>query len=404
MTAKKQLKGSVLGGTLLIAGCCIGAGMLGLPVLSAPAGFIPTLVMFFASWLFMTITGLLFLEVNLWFKDDVSIISMAGRTLGNIGRAIGWVVFLFLFYSLMVAYVSGSGQLFADYFHGMTNISIPVWAGSLVFIAIFGLFVYLGTGAVDRFNRLLMLGLVLSYILLVVTGLPYVNLELLKHTDWSATTLVIPAMIVSFGFHNLVPTLTTYLHGDARRLRLTIVLGSAIPLMIYLLWEFLILGLVPLHGVGGFQEALANEEMTTQALKTAVGSSWIVDLAHYFAFFAIVTSFLGVSLSFVDFLADGLKINKDRYGKLLLCCLVLGPPFIFAIVYPKVFLIALKYAGGFGAVILFGILPAAMVWSGRYIKKLETKPLVPGGKALLILVILFACAVMALQVAEDIFS
>ena len=39
-------QGKLLGGILLVAGCCIGAGMLGLPVLSAQAGFKPSVVMF----------------------------------------------------------------------------------------------------------------------------------------------------------------------------------------------------------------------------------------------------------------------------------------------------------------------------------------------------------------------
>ena len=52
------------GGILLVAGCCIGAGMLGLPVLSAQAGFAPSILMFFVCWLFMARTGLLLLEVN----------------------------------------------------------------------------------------------------------------------------------------------------------------------------------------------------------------------------------------------------------------------------------------------------------------------------------------------------
>jgi multidrug efflux pump subunit AcrA (membrane-fusion protein) len=59
----------------------------------------------------MVSTGLLLLEVNLWFKDEVSIISMADRTLGTVGKIIGWAGFLFLFYGLMVAYISGTGEL-----------------------------------------------------------------------------------------------------------------------------------------------------------------------------------------------------------------------------------------------------------------------------------------------------
>jgi tyrosine-specific transport protein len=390
-------KGSLFGAILLISGCCIGAGMLGLPVLSALAGFTPSLFIFFLSWLFMTCTGLLLLEVNLWFKEDVSIISMAGRTLGRYGQFVGWIVFLFLFYALMVAYVSGSAHLVVDFFKEYAQTTISPWVGSLAFVILLGILLYLGTAAVDRFNRILMFGLIFTYLLLVGIGIPHVNIQLLKHHDWTAVSLVIPAMIVSFGFHNLIPSLKTYLNSNAKKLQLAIIIGSAIPLLVYIVWEFLILGIVPIEGVGGFRQALGDGEMATQALKNAIGSSWIVNMAHFFAFFAITTSFLGVALSFVDFLADGLHIKKTMLGKIILCGLVLFPPTIFSLVYPKIFLIALNYAGGFGAVILFGLLPALMVWSGRYVKKMEGIRIVPGGKPLLALVIGLSLGIIALQ-------
>jgi tyrosine-specific transport protein len=389
--------GSVAGAVLLIAGCCIGAGMLGLPVVSALAGFKPSLVMFLLSWLFMTTTALLLLEVNLWFNDDVSIISMADRTLGWAGKAVGWLCFAFLFYALGVAYIAGSGELISAFIKSNSGIEVPHWAGSLAVAILFGSFVYLGTRSVDFFNRFLMAGLVVSYLLLVLLGAPHVNSNYLRHNDWSFAFVVLPVMIISFGFHNLVPSLTTYLKGDAERLRLAIICGSAIPLGIYLVWEWLILGLVPIEGEGGFQQVLNEGNMATEALKSVVGSLWVLDVAQYFAFFAILTSFLGNSLSFVDFLADGLRIKKDRVGKLWLCLLVIVPPFVMALIYPKIFLSALNYAGAFGAVILFGILPALMVWSGRYHQNIGRLRVVPGGKIVLVAVIAFAVGIIALQ-------
>lgn len=394
-------KGSLLGGILLVAGCCIGAGMLGLPILSAMAGFKPTIFMFILSWLFMLGTGLLLLEVNLWFKEDINIVTMAGRTLGKWGKVVAWSVFLFLFYSLMVAYSAGSGALVADFLEEPLGFLLPSWVGGLFMVSVFGIMIYLGTKAVDEFNRLLMLGLVLSYILLVGMGAPHVNLDYLSHENWGASVLVIPAMIISFGFHNLVPSLTTYLDHDVKKLRWTLIIGSAIPLVIYLAWEWLLLGLIPVEGKNGFKEALDHGDMTTRVLKAAVGSSWIVEIAHYFAFFAVVTSFLAVALSFVDFLADGLRIEKTPKGKILLCLLALLPPFLFAWIYPKIFLAALGYAGGFGAVILFGLLPVAMAWSGRYIKKLKQPQVLPGGKFTLILIAVFSLIVILLQLKEE---
>lgn len=387
-------KGSLLGGTLLVAGCCIGAGMLGLPVLSGQAGFLPSVAMFFLCWIFMVCTGLLLLEVNLWYGGNINIITMAARTLGRPGKIVSWLVFLFLFYSLMVAYVAASGSLITDFIGAATGYHLHAHFGGLLFCLLFGVLLYLGTGAVDWFNRLLMCGLIISYVSLVAVGFSHVNPELLTHHDWSAVTMVIPAVIVSFGFHNLVPSLTTYFHGDVKSLKWAIILGSAIPLFIYLIWEWIILGIVPLQD---FKLALDQGEIATEALKNAVGVSWVVDVAQVFAFFAIVTSFLSVALSFVDFLADGLNIKKTPQGKVILALLVLVPPFACALLYPTIFLLALNTAGGFGAVILFGILPALMVWKGRYTQGLNKAQLVPGGKPLLVFVIAFAAWIVTLQ-------
>lgn len=394
MENRLVVKGSVTGGILLVAGCCIGAGMLGLPVLSGEAGFIPSVLVFFLCWLFMLATGLLLLEVNLWFGGEVSLITMAEKTLGWFGKGVSWVVFLFLFYSLMVAYVAASGSLVSDFIGELSGYFPHHALGGLLFSLFFGLLLYLGTGAVDKFNRILMFGLVISYCSLIAVGLFHVDVSLLERRDWTAATVVIPAVIVSFGFHNLVPSLTTYFHGEAKVLQKVIIWGSLIPLVIYLAWEWIILGIVPL---ADFKVALEQGEIATEALKNVAGASWILGAAEGFAFFAIVTSFLSVALSFVDFLADGLKIKKTPQGKIFLSFLVLFPPFLCALFYPAIFLIALNSAGGFGAVILFGILPALMAWRGRYSLCLGKTPIVPGGKAVLLAIIAISAGIIALQ-------
>lgn len=388
--------GSLFGAILLITGCCIGAGMLGLPVISAVAGFKPSLLMFLLGWLFMTATALLLLEVNLWFSHEVSLISMAGRTLGVAGKVVSWICFIFLFYALGVAYISGSGELIVDLIKQLTDVAIPQWIGSFVTCLVFGGFIYLGTFAVDIFNRILMVGLVLSYVLLVILGAPHVDSANLTYQNWSEAALLLPLMIISFGFHNLVPTLSAYLKGDVKRLRIAIIGGSSLALGVYLIWEWLILGLVPLSHEG-FSQVIDEGNMATEILKNAAGMPLVVDVAQYFAFFAILTSFLGNSLSFVDFLSDGLNIKKDAKGKFYLSLLTIVPPFILAFVYPRMFLMALNYAGAFGAVVLFGILPALMVWAGRYRQGLSINPIVPGGKATLVAIIAFAVWIISKQ-------
>jgi tyrosine-specific transport protein len=141
--------------------------------------------------------------------------------------------------------------------------------------------------------------------------------------------------------------------------------------------------------------------MATRALKNVADQPWVSEIAEYFAFFALVTSFLGVALSLVDFLTDGLQVSKKPSHRLLVTLLALGPPLFFALLYPNLFLWALGIAGGFSAVILFGILPALMVWKGRYQERVESKPLVAGGKPVLVIVILIACGIVVSQLIQE---
>jgi tyrosine-specific transport protein len=158
----------------------------------------------------------------------------------------------------------------------------------------------------------------------------------------------------------------------------------------------LTLGLIPMDD---FLGALNAGALVTHTLKESAGMSMITTIAQYFALFAIITSFLGVALSFVDFLSDGCKIKKEGSGTLIICLMTFVPPLLFAIAYPHVFETALQYAGGFGAVILFGVLPSLMVWRGRD-KHPMHKPLVPGGKATLIAVMAFAWLIFGVQLYQ----
>src|SRR5579871_6624910 len=101
----------LIGGILLVAGTSIGAGMLALPVVTAEGGFFPAFFTYLLCWGFMTCTGLLMLEICLEMPPDANLISMAGAYLGRGGKIFAWVLYLFLFYCLTIAYLSGGGGL-----------------------------------------------------------------------------------------------------------------------------------------------------------------------------------------------------------------------------------------------------------------------------------------------------
>lgn len=397
MSIALEKEGSTIGAILLITGCCIGAGMIGLPVLSAKAGFIPSTLAMFLCYLFATSTGLLLLEATLWFDQKVNLLTMANFALGKAGKAVTWFLFLFLFYCLFVAYIDGGGQLFAGMFSTFFNYHVPREIGILCCVAVVCAIVYCGTKVVSTISRVFLFGLAFSYCALLSLGLPHIAPERLLDANWTAGIKTIPILLICFGYQNLIPTLTYYVKKNVRSLRIAIYVGNLIPFVIYLLWNFVILGLLPdAHSIA-FSKILSQTNMVTGLLQKASASESVHFFAKTFSLFAILTPFMANTLSFVDFLKDGLKVTKESKYEILIYALVLVPPTIFTFFYPHLFLKALGFAGGFADVILFGILPVFIVWFGRYIRKIEGPFTVLGGKPFLIVILLFSIGVLLIR-------
>lgn len=397
--------GSVFGAMLLITGSCVGAGMLALPIMTGLAGFIPSLFMFLLAWGFMTLCALLLIEVNGWFKHRVNIISMAGHSLGQLGRSLSWTLYLFLFYALSVAYISGSGSLVSTFFSTYLSMNCPSWVASTFFVLLFGTLVYFGTRQVDWWNRVLMACKIAAFLGLIYLGWRHVEPDLLLRTEPQYAIFSLPVLIIAFGFHNMIPSIMTYLNNDIKRVKKAIWGGSIFALVIYLIWEVLVLGIVPLDGKWGIVESLKADMEASQSLAGVLGISWVSSFAQALAFFAILTSFLAQSLGLVHFLADGLRVKTEgpREAKSL-CILALLPPLVLALIYPQLFFKALNFAGGICANILFGFLPAVIVWMGR--KQHVPAPNQPafyrvtGGTPLLVGIIIVSLLILFLQLAN----
>lgn len=352
-----QRHGTIAGGALLVAGTTIGGGMLALPVLTSPGGFFPSLVIYLASWLFMTLTGLLFLELSLHMEEGANIVTMADHTLGMWGKAVAWTLYLFLFYCLTVAYLVGCGDILST----LSQYHLSRRLGPLLFLMIFAPFVYAGAKVVGKLNYFLMGGLALSYAAFVYLGAPEVKLSNLAPRNWGLSIFALPIAFTSFAYQGIVPTLVTYLGRDPWKVKASIWIGTSIPLITYAIWQWLILGIVPYEGSNGLRSALLEGRNAVYPLKDFLNNPYVFLIGQYFAFFALLTSFFGVTLGLFDFLADALKIKKTQKGKLSLSLLVFLPPLAIATLYPDVFLQALDYAGGYGCALLLGLLPVLMV-------------------------------------------
>ena len=361
-----MLNSKLIGGVLLIVGTSIGGGMLALPVSTAEVGFTNSLFFLVFCWFVMTSGALLLLEVNLRLPPGSNMVSMAKSTLGLPGALIAWITYLFLLYTLLSAYISGGSDVFNSILN-KAGINLPPWVTAVVFTCIFSFVVYQGIRSVDYVNRGLMFGKLGVYILLVAIISPHVSPEGLIGGSPHAFTSMLMILVTSFGFASIVPSLRDYFNDDVDALRKVILFGSLIPLICYIVWDAVIMGVVAREGEHGLIALMSSDHATsglTEALNQSVQNPWISGFFGFFTSICMITAFLGVSLGLFDFLSDGLKLKKTGVQRRYTLALTFIPPLTVVLINPGIYLHALSYAG-VCCVILLLLLPTLMSWRGR---------------------------------------
>lgn len=400
MSYFSRLSPQTLSAVFLVAGTCTGGGMLALPVATCVNGFFPSLFVITLAWLAMTCTALYLVEAGFWMKkDEAHLISMTSLLLGKGGKALSWVLYLFICYASLVAYTAGAGHLMAKLITFYGGLELSKSDGCLLFMALFGPTIFCSHKALGRLNSILFVAMIIAYVALITLSAPHINQELLFRQQWDGSWMALPLLLTAFSFQTMVPSLHPYLNHDGRSLRVAIIGGSTIAFFVYLIWQMAVLGTVSLEGPFGLFQALKEGEVATHVLGIAVGSKWVEFLASFFAIFALVTSFFGISLGLYDFLSDGLNIPKKGWGTATLGLMIIAPTLFFSINFERIFLTALDASGGFGDAILNGILPVLMIYIGRYYMKLQkTSFVAPGGKWLLVTLFAFYAIALIIEV------
>lgn len=348
----------LLGSTLIIAGTTIGAGMLALPLASAGIGFTTSLMIMLGLWMLMAFTALLMVEIHQYAAQDATLHTLAKQILGDKGKWVATFAMLFLFYSLCAAYIAGGGAQFTQRIAHFSGMTVASSSGTLLFTILVALVVTIGTSTVDRVNRVLFAGKMIAMIAVLFFLAPNVSHTYLLSMPIEQGLIVaaIPVIFTSFGFHGSIPAIVNYLDGDTPALRKAILLGSAIPLVIYIFWQIVTLGVVSQSTL------LDNMGLTALigVLATTVNQSHLGNLIGVFADLALLTSFLGVSLGLFEFMGDSLRSKQGKINRPLTSIITFLPPLVFALFYPQGFIMALGYAA-IALAILAIFLPLAMV-------------------------------------------
>ncbi len=390
------MKNRTLGSTLLVAGTTIGAGMLAMPITSASMGFGFTVALLFILWLLLSFSALLFIEVYQTARIDAGLATLAEQYFGRFGRIISTVALLIFMYAILAAYVTGGGSLISGLLPIFNDSGSANQIGILLFTVVLGSFVVIGTSSVDAVNRLFFFSKIVIFLFVLMMMLPRVSVDNLMAMPINHALVLsaAPVFFTSFGFHVVIPSIVKYLEGDVKRLKIAIIAGTGIPLIAYLLWQ------LSTHGVlsqNQFMQILQQDPTLNglvNATREITGSAVLSEAVRLFSSLALITSFLGVSLSLFDCLKDLLNRVKVRSNRASLGFLTFLPPLIFALFYPEGFIMALGYAGIMFA--FYGlVLPVGLAWKAR-----RLSPNLPyrvfGGNLSLLIALLLGILIIAI--------
>ena len=427
---------SVLTAALLVTGNTVGAGALVLPELAARPGFSISTALFTGAYLVNLVSGLILAEVAIkqhesqqqtqkqqqpGTKEETppsSFRDLASLSLESPAAANGIAAVSLLVNTCALTFSLGRGGVILAGILNMQGID-HVTLSVVLAVLLAGMGATQSRVRISQLSSVVVAALFGSVAGLIVPGLAQVADPLA--TLWAPGTAAAatggddgsgvmtamldaaPIMLTTLIFQNIVPPVTRILGYDRTKSVAALVLGSFLPLALYLSWSFVVLG-------GGVDTTLGggsshNPLMTIFSVAAVTGSA----IGCTMAVSEELETFFGkndssdVSLSSTAATAT----TKEPHGGVTTTTLEKNhqdknanngyalPAVLVAVGVPLVgsllchdYTDALKLSGGYGIPVLYGAIPVLMLWTQRRKSPPASKNdhLIPGGSASLGLV------------------
>ena len=386
----------VLGGTTLVAGTAIGAGMLALPMASAGMWFYWSTALMLVSWFIMLRSSQALLEVSLHFEPGHSFHTMVRDLLGPKWSFANGCAVAFVLYTLIYAYVSGGGSIIEQSITSMTGDAPPRILSSLVFALLLTTFIWWSAKAVDRFSILLVGGMVITYLFSISGMVTHLRIDILMDSNGGGGEMMflwgaVSTYLTSFCFHASVPSLVKYMGKEPRTINASLRYGTVVALVCYVSWLAAADGNISREDFKAVIAAGGNVGDLMAATGNNLGSFLILRMLESFSLLAVATSFLGAGLGLFDYIADLCKFDDSNSGRTKTLLITFAPPILGGIIWPDGFLPAIGWAGlasAFWAVII----PALLLGAARN-QFGKTGYVAPGGGLTIPILLFYGCFV-----------
>ena len=340
-----------------VIGNTIGGGMLAMPIVAGMCGFLPAILACLAAFVTMLGSGICLFDAI--FEESIAgrkttLIAVYERHFGKIGKIVFQFFFIFLFFCLLVAYISAFGASFSSVFCCKYEFIC------LIVGIFFGGFFIKGIRFTAKFNSLLVIFLLLSFVILLLAAIFKIQVANLCSVEWKMFLPAIPVFLCSYGFHNTLPVVNELVEHDRNSAKKVIIVSSVIIFLINLLFLTITIGCLPKYGENSIVNAYQNGLPATIPLAGYLCANFIKILGIVFSFLAISTSYLAVGGSMIKF------FQEQEVSQCKILIFVWLAPICVAIIYPSIFIMAINIAAGIGSNTIFVIMPLIMFFK-KYI-------------------------------------
>jgi len=274
-----------------LVGTIVGAGILAIPYVVAQSGFLVGFIITIVLGLSFLLLNLMTGEIILRTKKQHQLTGYAEKYLGSWGKRLMMFSMVFGTYGALTAYLIGEGESFKAIFRW----GHPLGYSILFFIIAFFI-IYRGIKAAGK-AELFLIGTLL--VIVIAIGIfSYQNIQLSNLTALNWAKFFAPYGVILFALMGMpaVPEMQEVLEQQKEKMKKAIIIGSIIPIILYLLFAFIVVGII---GLDNFEILQPNQKIATVAL--SIYSSPVLGvLANLIAVLAMFTSFLTLSIALIE--------------------------------------------------------------------------------------------------------
>ena len=226
--------------TFTLTGTIIGAGILGLPYIFAKSGWLAGLFWLMILGAIMTFTNLVLGEITLRTKEKLQLTGYAQKYLGKWAKYIMFFAVIFGVYAALLAYLLGEGVSLSKILPGNIN---PIFLG-IAFWLIMTALLREGLRGLKKVETWGVAAIIAIVIGIFIRFLPQIQPSNLMAYDISSFVLPIGVIMFALLGFIAIPELRQEIKGDEKLFKKAIILGSAIPIILYILFTAVFVGIL----------------------------------------------------------------------------------------------------------------------------------------------------------------